>query len=151
MPKFKDYDALAAEKEPIRFRAAGKDYELPAELPARLVLDAHQMAKGGTPDDDEAMDFGMRILARVFPDGEWDRIVDHMGQDTLGALTQDIMAVYFGGNEETEDPKDEETESPSTTSSPTGEPLTPTSSAFGLIPGGLSTMEPSLGPASSVG
>lgn len=139
--QFKDYDALAAEKEPIRFKAAGRDYELPAELPARLMLDAHRMANDGAPEDGEAADFGMRILARIFPEGEWDRLVDNMGQDTLGALTQDIMAVYFGGEDEgSEDGGKAETgESPSTTSSPTGEPSIPTSNGGSPEAGGTST------------
>ena len=146
--QFKDYDALAAEKEPIRFRAAGKDYELPAELPARLMLDAHRMSKKGIKDD-EADEFGMRILSRIFPDDEWDRLVDNMGQDTLGKLTADLMAVYFGGDDE--DPKVGETgESPSTTSSSTSEPSTPTSNGSTPEVSTPSTA-PSETPASSPG
>ena len=38
--KFKDFDAAASESaaEIIEFKIAGKNYELPGELPARVVL-----------------------------------------------------------------------------------------------------------------
>lgn len=150
--KFKDYDALASQKEPIRFRIGGEDHELPAEVPAKIILDVRRQAKTGVSDD-ELEDFGFQIVERLIGTERWERIVEHVGVDTLGDLITDIMAAYgFGENEADEGKVHEETEgSPSMTSSNIGEPSTPTSNAFGLIPGGLSTQENSPGAASSTG
>ena len=141
--QFKDYDALAGAKEPIRFRIAGEDHELPADLPAKLVMDVRRQTKQSVSDED-AEDFGFQIIERLLTKERFDRIVEAVGIETLGVLMEDIMREYgFGGED---DPKAEAPateESPSTTSSNIGEPSTQTSNVFGLRPAESSTPEPS--------
>ena len=153
MAKFKDYDALAAEKESFGFRVGGKDFELPADLPAKLVLDIRRSTQGEMSDE-EAEDFGFRLIEQIIGKENWSHVVSHIGIEGLGSLVSDMLAHYgLAESDEGGDPKAEtqKTESPSTTSSNTGQSSTPTSSAFGLIPGGLSTPMSFPGPASSVG
>ena len=152
MPKInKDYDALAAkeaEENSIGFRAAGEWHELPPQLPARLVMDVQHAMKTGEDLDDE--EFGYQIIERLLGRERWERIVNACGIGTVTAIVEDVMEAYgFGGSEDGEDgdPKGEE-DSPSTTSSNIGEPSTPTSNVFGLIPAEGTTTEAWAGTAS---
>jgi len=53
--KYKDFDAAIteADKEPIQFKMAGQEYELPSQLPARVVLTQMRFMdeSGGLPQN----------------------------------------------------------------------------------------------------
>lgn len=138
MSKFKDYDALAAEKEPFAFRVGGRDFKLPPELPARLALDLRRQTRQEMSDA-EAEDFGFRVVeALVGSSEDWEYIVDHIGVGGLAMFVQDVLSHYGlgGADEGGEAPKETAGpgESPSTTSSSITEPSRATSNVFGLRP-----------------
>lgn len=141
MPReFRDFDAAADAKEPLRFRVAGEEHELPADIPAHLVFEIRRRAKQ-VRSDEEAEDFGMELIERLMSAERWERITRKVGIDTAQKLIEWVMEQYgFGASEEEQgDPKaeaPEATPSPSSTSSSTGETSNGTTNVFGLRPPG---------------
>ena len=130
MTNFKDYDALTAERESFGFRVGGKDFELPPDLPAKLVLDVRRNAKKDMTDE-EAEDFGFQLIERIIGPESWPYIYEHIGIQGLGLLIPDVLSYYGLGGGEASD--GEEGKGPaSMTSSSTLEHSTQTSS--GSIP-----------------
>ncbi|MBW3591455.1 MAG: hypothetical protein KY393_06380 [Actinobacteria bacterium] len=140
MPReFRDFDAAADAKEPLRFRVAGEDHELPADIPAHLVFSIRRQAKN-VKNDDDAESFGLQLIEDLMGKERWERITQKMGIDTATELVEWIMTEYGFGEEEQGDPKEvEETTSPSSTSTPTGIPSNGSTNVFGLRPGGPSS------------
>ena len=155
MPNFKDYDALTEQKDAFVRVVGGREIECPKVLSARTTLDLRRRAIGISEDDEAAnIDFMLEMGEKAMGAESFEHCMEHLGLEEVLEVCTDLLAYYgiAGQAEDEAAPKAEaEPESASTTSSPTGEPSTLTSSAFGLIPGGLSTPESSPGCASSVG
>lgn len=152
MANFKDYDALTEQKEEFVRNIGGRRIEFKKTLPARVVLDLRREAlKTGDDDDEAGVQFLLDMGEKAMGSEVFEHCMNHMGLREILELCADLLRYYGISDEEEEEGKAEERESPSTTSSESGEPSILTSSAFGLIPGGLSTEVSSPGPASSTG
>ena len=147
MTDFKDYDALAAERQAFVRRIGGRDIEFRKVLPAKLVLDIRRRATKSMTDD-EAESFGFDLIEEIIGAEDYAHITAHLGIDHLGELVADVMAYYgLSGDDEGKagEPATEEPGSPSGESSPDGEPSTPTSNGSTPTPEEASTTEPSTG------
>ncbi len=108
MSRFRDFDLAAAERkaEPLVFKWAGREYELPPALPAAIPLEALRlrMEYGTEADIPEHEMFklatkllGQEVLEQIVADG--------VDVDTLGEIVTWAICEYQGvaGPEETED------------------------------------------------
>lgn len=77
--RFKDFDEAIAESQPISFKMCGRDYELPAQIPADLVWTA--MRAGDLQTREHALQLSEKLIGR-------DRM-DQMLAD--GATLEQIM------------------------------------------------------------
>lgn len=103
MAKTIDFDAFRAERadteEPLKLRLGGKDYDLPASLPAALALDIAriQATKGDEAEFDESD--VMRLGAALF--GGEARFVQILSEgavtiDEMPDLTKMVLEMYGG-------------------------------------------------------
>lgn len=99
--KYKDFDAAIteADKKPIKFKMAGSEYELPSQLPARVVLtqmrymdESGGMATNSLPEWLESL-VGKENLQSMLDDGAtWNQ---------LDELLQWLLNEYgIGGDED---------------------------------------------------
>lgn len=69
MEKFKDFDEFFKElkEETIQIKLYDKVYDLPAEIPASLMLEVFRMYKTGTEtvDDSKQLDIAMNMLGEA--------------------------------------------------------------------------------------
>ena len=137
--RFKDYDALNAEKEAFGVVVGGREIEFPKLMPAKVILDIErERASGGLKGDEAETNFGFRIIEQVIGKANWEHIMAHVSVHQAREIVNDMMAYHgFGGSSEEEDDSVPlETEGsrlpPSSSASPSS---TQTSSATGLEPG----------------
>lgn len=78
--RFRDFDADLGDIPPPRFRAYGRVYTLPREMPARTML-RFVRAKQGQPDD------GWSVVETLF--------VDLLGRDQYEQLIEDGASLSF--------------------------------------------------------
>jgi hypothetical protein len=98
--RFIDFDAARAERndEPMRLRAYGQDFDLPAQLPAALFLDVVRMSAERGDDADINGADAVRLLSRILPKDVLQSLLDRddFDMDALIELTGMVMAAYQG-------------------------------------------------------
>lgn len=99
--RFIDFDAARAEreKEPVLLRAYGMDFELPAALPAALVLDIMRLEEERGSGAEVSARESERLLRRIIPASVLDTLLeqDDFSLPDLQDLLERVMHVYTGG------------------------------------------------------
>lgn len=106
-PRFYDFDAAFAERQPIPFRLLGKDWSLPASAPAKVILrvqrlmaDLTRMMVSGEVDEDMVIDEDLsyeRMSRLMIGDDIVDAWLDAgIDYDMFQAVTRRLYAIYTG-------------------------------------------------------
>jgi len=112
--RFKDFDAAWAESilAPLTVKVKGKTYDLPAKLPAKVVLIiARTKMQGGDPDAQVPLDTIVNMLEPFFGGSvltEW--IEAGIDVDQLSDIFKWSMSMYGGDNPDEKDPETEDDE-----------------------------------------
>lgn len=106
MPRYRDFDAAAeaAGKEPVTFSIGGRDYELPSDLPAEVVLVQMRRAQDDGSVPQSAMYDWLQAL--VGEDNIDQMFADHVTWPQMEELLQFLMAEYKLQSEDEEDAED---------------------------------------------
>lgn len=96
MSKFIDFDAFMQEtkQEPIIIRIFGEDEELPASLPADIILEIIRKNKNGQSTMTDAETFG--LAERIFGDKLTKWCEKGLTVEQLEALIVKVMGIYTG-------------------------------------------------------
>lgn len=96
--RFIDFDAARAErtKEPLRLRAYGQDFELPASMPASLFLDIVRLGEENDGSAQVSNRDAVALLRRVLPASVLDALLAQDGfyLDDFTDLAQLIIKAY---------------------------------------------------------
>lgn len=94
MSKFIDFDAFMeeAKEEPVVIRIFGKDEELPASLPADIILNIVRKNQSGQQAMSDAETFAM--AERIFGGKLTEWCEKGLTVDQLEALIMKVMAIY---------------------------------------------------------
>lgn len=169
---YRDFDALAAEKNPFAIKLGGREIVFPKTLAADTVLTLRREALGVDKSDEQAgVDFLLAMGERAMGEETFDYVMQNLGLAEVLDLLTDLM-VYYGVSDGADDQDDDQGEgegegksapgetpdetaptdpSDSTISSNTTGHLKPISSSFGLVPMPDSGTDRSTGDALSVG
>lgn len=103
MPNYKDFDAFfdEMEREPLKFKIRGEEFELPPSIPAAVVKHIVELQRADTNivPDEVVLDMGKHILG----DEVLDRLINDLRLDMfqLGQIIDWAILTYMGkGSEE---------------------------------------------------
>lgn len=103
--KYRDFDAYWAEQEsePVRFKALGKEYELPPSFPARVAVEIERIRMDGAEADRSRLtDLALSLISRAQLEDMYSRgLTGHQ----LGDLISWIFKAYMDtDSDEGDDP-----------------------------------------------
>lgn len=92
---YRDYDALAADKEPFAIKLGGREITFPPTLAAKVVLDLRRRALAtDETDEDQGVEFLLDMGRKAMGDDNFDYIVERIALDQLLDLCTDLMRYY---------------------------------------------------------
>ncbi len=103
MTRYIDFDAARAERqrEPVVVRIFGRDWELPASLPAKVMLDVVAAQAKGVDEMTESQ--GAELVRALVPKDIFDAWLDEgFSVDDLVELVPMLIRIYRGGSGEEE-------------------------------------------------
>jgi hypothetical protein len=110
--RFKDFDAAWSEstQAPLSVKVFGKTYDLPAKLPAKVVIVIARAKAGHAANEDVPLEMVMAMLEPFFGAKTLDIWLEAgIDIDQLGDVFKWSMQVYQGNDPDAKDP-DEDTE-----------------------------------------
>jgi hypothetical protein len=97
-PRYIDFDEARAERrrEPVVLHAYGRDFELPGNIPAGVLLDVVRIQDEQGPDSELSTGDSLGMLSRMLPQDVLDELLSHADFDMadLLQLLHMVMAVY---------------------------------------------------------
>ena len=102
MGKYRDFDAFWAEKkkEPITFTVFGKKYDLPAEVPASLMLKVMRLQQNEGAGAAVSFETIEELLTGVLGKEQFNTLLESgIGMAQLSEVLDWIMDAYNGGDD----------------------------------------------------
>jgi len=110
--RYIDFDAARAERadEPLVLRAYGEEFELPASMPASVLLDVVRWQEERGGDGDLTVTDSISILRRMLPEDVLDSLLERtdFSTDDLTDLVRLVAGAYSGEVGEAPAPSREE-------------------------------------------
>jgi len=99
---YKDFDEFfsEAQKATLKFKIRGKEYEIPAQLPAKAMLEAARASKAH--QDKKGVEDVFTAFKAVFPTDVWDELIE--SGITLDELQQLYVWIVSKGKAEEGNP-----------------------------------------------